>query len=128
MLDTAWWVDSFPRWLALGGGAGGSFVLIKWVLEQLLGRVQQRESAIDAGTQRLIEGLERRLTQESHRYDELEMRLEAFRHDLDECRKKHLESESEVIRLKAMVAGLGDARQHAQLIISAERKSDASSK
>ena len=99
-----------------------AFFITKLVLDTFLGRIQHRESAVDAGTQRLIEGLERRLEQESTRYDDLDRRLEAFRVDLDECRKKHLEAESEVMRLKAMITGLGDARQHAQLIVSAEKK------
>ena len=102
-------------WGASGVGAGGGFFIIKWLFEYVGGRMDKRAAALDQGTQLLIEGLEKRL-------DTVTERLDRVERDLADCRYKHAESEAEVLRLKAMMQGAGDAREHAALIIAAEKQ------
>lgn len=107
------WLSNVPAWASFGVGAGGGFVAFKFFLEWIAGRMDKRSDAIDAGTQRLIDGLEKRLTAVTERLDLVEK-------ELADCKRRHAESEAEVLRLKAIMQGQGDARQHAQLIVSNE--------
>ncbi|MXO64840.1 hypothetical protein GRI91_03625 [Altererythrobacter endophyticus] len=107
-------VDGIAPWAAFGGGAGAGFVFLKWFLEWVAGRMDRRADAIDAGTQRLIMGLESRVVALTERLDHVES-------ELTKCHKRHAESEAEVMQLKAMLQGAGAARNHAQTIIAAER-------
>ena len=109
------WLANVPAWASFGVGAGGGFVAFKFLLEWLAGRMDKQREGIDAGTQRLIAGLEKRLEAVTVRLDDVEK-------ELADCKRRHAESEAEVLRLKAIMRGMGDARQHAQLIVSSEKK------
>lgn len=75
--------------------------------------MDRRADALDKGTQRLIEQLEKRVGQ-------LEARLEKAEDALAECNRKHAESEAEVMRLKAVMQGYGEARDKVQLMEAAK--------
>lgn len=103
---------SLPGWLGASGVAGVGFAFTKWFLEWVGGRMDKRAAALDAGTQRLIEGLEKRL-------DSVTERLNVVERDLADCKLKHADAEAEVMRLQAMMQGYGDARQRVQTELSA---------
>ena len=44
-----------------------------------------------------------------------------LREGLRACERKHLESDAEVMRLKSMLQGFGEARERASLIIAADK-------
>lgn len=100
-----------------GFGASVGFFFVRWLAIFTAGRWDKREAQLDAGTKLLIE----QLTGEVRRLSD---RLEAVEHDLAECKKKHAETESELMQMRAANLGFGDARQHAQLIVSEELRKD----
>jgi uncharacterized protein YPO0396 len=75
------------------------------------------DDRIDAGTQRLIQNLEKRLDAVTERLDQAE-------DDLAECKRLHAASDAEVMRLKATLQGYGDARQMLQIDRSTEHKAE----
>lgn len=116
-----------------GGGMGLVFVVVRWTATFIAGRLDVREAKIDASTIRLIEGLEKRLDEETRsrieatertREVEAELRAELaeVRRELNECRTKHADAEARVKHLEATIQGLGDARQQAQVIIAKEKQ------
>lgn len=108
---------SLPGWLGAGGIAGVGFAFAKWFLEYVGGRMDKRAAALDAGTQRLIEGLEKRVNALTDRLDQVER-------DLAECNHKHALAEAEVAKLNAILLSRGEIRERAQLIVAAERLTD----
>ena len=107
--------ESLGNWLGLGAGAGGGFYAVRWFLEWLSGRHDKREAHLDLATENLIRALEDRLNAVMTRLDSAESALE-------DCKRRHAESEAQVLRLEATLRAQGDARQHAQLIIAAEKR------
>lgn len=110
---------------ATAGGTGGLvlFGLIK-LLDFISGRMDKQGEAnlasakrLDEATYKLIETLEKRL-------DELADRLGRVEGELIECRASHAQCETELTRLKAIMQGWGDAKDHAQAIIAAQRLVD----
>ena len=108
------WLENVPAWFGAGSGLGAGFFALKWLFEFIGGRMDRRADALDAGTQRLLAGMENRLNAVTERLDRVER-------ELADCQRKHAESEAKALRLEAMLQGAGDARQHAQLIIAAEK-------
>lgn len=108
-------------WATAGLGAGGGFVFIKWLFEFFAGRWDKKEAAIDAGMHQLIEELKEQIALVKADASELRERLRTVESDLAECKRMHSESETERLRLQAAMAGLGDARAQAALIIAAEK-------
>lgn len=108
------WADAFAAWLGLGAGAGGGFFAIRWLLEYFAGRLDKRTIQIDQATERLIQSLEDRIIG-------LVERLAKIESDLDECKHRHAESDAKVLKLEAILSAMGDARQHAALIVASER-------
>jgi hypothetical protein len=109
--------QSIANWFGIGAGAGGGFMAVRWFLEWVSGRVDKRTAHLDAATVRLIQALEERL-------ESVMLRLDKTEKDLTECKKLHSESEARVMHLEAVFKGLGDARQHAALIVAAEKAKD----
>jgi hypothetical protein len=111
----------FAQLAVASGTAGGSFglvfVAVRWAANFIAGRMDHKEAVVDAGTQRLIDRLEKQV-------DGLIERMERVDADLAECKRLHAESEADRMRLNALLQGYGDARQHAQLIVSAEKLKD----
>lgn len=112
------WLESLSGWFVGGASAGGGFVALRWMLEKIWGRMDKREAAIDAGTQRLIDALRIEL-------DRMSARVDRLQEGLDECKQKHAESEAEVMRLKAIMQGYGDVRQGAQVLAAVESLKEA---
>lgn len=121
------------------GVAGGSFGAgvwaaklvgqgIAWVVNTFIGRFDKREADLDAGVKELISQLRDQVKELKDECAGLKREVEDFRSRLNtaeaellECLKKHAESDARVLQLEAAQTGLGDAKQHAQLIVSAEK-------
>lgn len=107
--------------LAYGGATGAGLAIglqfMKWLLTFMAGRYDKHHETIDAGTQKLLENLNKRLDAVSDRLSKAEL-------DLDQCKEEHAKSRAEVMQLRAQLQGYGDARQHAALIVASEREKD----
>ena len=106
--------EQFGSVAALGGGAGGGFFIVKWFVEMIAGRLDKREARLDAGADKLIGALEKRI-------ETLTQRLDAVEHLLADCQRLHSKSEAEVMRLTAIVEAQGEIRQRAQQVVAADR-------
>lgn len=80
--------------VGVSGGAG--FFALKWVFEYFGGRMDKRAAALDAGTDRLLARLEKRV-------DELTKRVQTVEKELADCQSKHAESEAKAARLEALI-------------------------
>lgn len=80
--------------VGVSGGAG--FFALKWVFEYFGGRMDKRAAALDAGTDRLLARLEKRV-------DELTTRVQTVEKELADCQSKHAESEAKAARLEALI-------------------------
>jgi len=100
-----------------GMSFGFSFLVVRWFATFVAGRIDRKEANVDAGTQRLIERLEKQV-------DALLTRVTHIDEDLAECKRRHAESEAEVMSLKAQMQGYGKAREDAALIVASERLKD----
>lgn len=107
-------MESIGTVAALGAGGGGGFFMVKWLFEYFAGRHDAREQRIDGGTDKLIERLERRV-------EALTARLDKVESDLSDCKRKHAESDAEVLRLKAIIDGKGEIAQRAAQVVAADR-------
>lgn len=108
-------------WFSGGAGVGAGIYLFRWLFDWIGLRVDRREAVladgharIDKATQDLIGHLQARLETMNARITDLER-------ELDDCRKRDAEKDARIARLEAQALGFGDARQHAQLIVSQER-------
>lgn len=125
------------------GSAGGVFgvvmVAVRWTANFIAGRIDKKEATVDAGMTKLIADLNERIdmisksemaTREELRRDRAEFRAYQIETDkqLSECRRKHGESEAEVMQLRSMLQGYGDARQLAQMNASADKVSERARK
>lgn len=117
---------------AAGGTFGLTFVAVRWCANFIAGRLDRKEDRIDADMASLIEGLKERVDALTKSERELRAELSANREEfrtyqretdeqLRDCRRKHSESEAEVMQLRAMLQGYGDARQLAQVNASADK-------
>lgn len=106
--------ELFGGGAAVAAGGGTAFYAVRWVVEWMAGRQDKREARLDAGTDKLISGLERQLAAAL-------TRLEAVEKGLAECQRKHAESDAEVLRLRAIIDGKGEINQRAQAIVAADR-------
>lgn len=97
-----------------GGSFGLVFVAVRWSANFIAGRMDRKEAHLDAGTQRMIDRLERQV-------EALIERMTRIDEDLAECKRMHAESEADRMRLRAMLQGYGDARQVAQLKVAADK-------
>jgi hypothetical protein len=127
----------FGELVAVGTAGGFSLgvglAFCRWLLIFAAGRQDKREAQIDEATQRLISGLERRLDEETksrkaegERRDKVEEELRGelgeVKKALDECQRQHADARRELMELKGLTKGLGDAKQHAALIVAAEKQ------
>jgi len=90
------WTDSVAKLVAFGGGTGGGYIALKTVVQFFGGRLDKREAAVDAGSERLNKRLEDRL-------DKVEGRLDVAERELALCERKHALSEVKAARLEAML-------------------------
>lgn len=115
------WEAAFAQWAGLGAGAGGSFFAVRWFLEWLSGRYDKRVKQIDDATQQLITTLDNQMKS-------LILRLDSAEEALILCKQRHAESETNVLRLEAIIMAQGEGRQYAQRVISAERMEEHEAK
>jgi len=97
-------------WLARAIGRGGS-----WLMVFVTGRQDKREEHLDAANQRLYERMEAQIKG-------LTQRVDATERELRHCTEQHAEARAEVMELRAMMQGMGGAREHAALIVASEKK------
>lgn len=108
-------VASIAQWAA-GGGAGGlAFFGARWLMVFFTGRLDKREAYLDKATADLFTRLQTEVK-------ELRAEVTEARTQLEECQREHLATRRELSRLEGIVAGLGDAKQQAALIVAAERR------
>jgi hypothetical protein len=100
-----------------GIGAGIGFFAVRWLCVFMAGRWDKKEAQLDAATKLLIEQLQTQV-------GGLIGRLVQIEKDLADCKRMHSESEADRMRLNALLQGMGDARNHAQLIIADEKRKD----
>jgi chromosome segregation ATPase len=121
--------SDFAQLAVAGGSAGGMFglvmVAVRWAANFVAGRLDKKEAQLDASTQLLIQHLRDQVAILVGDCRELREWRASAEKDLFECKQRHAESEAEVMRLKATMQGYGDARDKAQLIVSAEKRKDA---
>lgn len=116
--------------LAYGGGTGVGIAVglqfVKWLLTFLTGRMDRQQEHLDESMRGLIDGLRAEI--DRMKLDAVQDRKEIAecRADLRRCERKHADSEATVARLEALMQGMGDARQHAQLIIAEDKRREQS--
>ena len=86
--------------------------------------MDKRADRIDAGTDKLIKNLQEQVDALLERERVREERLAKVEDDLAECKRRHAESEAEVMRLKAVIQGRGEVRDRVATIVAAERLAD----
>jgi Mg2+ and Co2+ transporter CorA len=95
---------------------------IAWLMVFFTGRHDKREEHLDAATREIIEALRDDVRGLRERVSAAETALLECQRKHAETERKNAESEAKVLKLEAMLAGLGDARQHAALIVAAEKQ------
>jgi septal ring factor EnvC (AmiA/AmiB activator) len=103
------------NWVVAGGGASIGFFTIRWLAIFFAGRFDKQAERIDKNQQLLVSQLQAQIASLIEWKAEVEVQLR-------ECQQKHADSEREVARLNGLLVGLGDARQHAALIVANEKK------
>ena len=118
---------------AFAGGFGfaSAFLLFKaiwsavqWVATFTTGRSDRREEQIDAATQRLLDALKGEVERLSDECTALRSRVSATEDELHDSREQHAECRKEVMELKGLIQGRGDARNDAARIVATDRVAD----
>lgn len=117
-------LDGLPAIFTGGVGLGAGLYFAMWFLNWLGARLDKKEAAvadgaarIDAATQKLIDRLQAQI-------DGLISRLSRVEAELDECRQRDAQKSEEIARLRGVIHGLGEARQHAATIVAQDRVTD----
>ena len=104
-----------------GFGVGTAFLFVRWAAHFIAGRIDHKEARVDAGMSSLIDGLKQQVEMlRADCMDLREWRTKAER-ELAQCKEQHAEANAKVKELEATLAGFGHARQHAALIVAAEK-------
>lgn len=101
--------------LSMGGGFGGAFFALRWFALFIADRKDKREEQLDADTRFVVEQLKDQVTS-------LMEKVRRMDEELDECRRGHAERDAEIMQLRAMMQGYGDARQEAARIVAMEKR------
>ena len=128
-------VTDAAAWVGTGAGAGAGFFFVRWLAVFMSSRWDKKEEQIDAGTQQVIALLREENTRlsESEKQTRAEMaamraefgsRMDGMERALRECERRHAEADAAQMQLRAMLQGSGDAKQHAALIVAAEKKAE----
>lgn len=96
--------------------------MVKWFVEWVSGRVDRKQDRVDEAVQQLITGLQEQVSAVAADNRQLREDMKVLEADLHECKRRHSESDAEVMRLKAMLQGYGDARNVAQIEIAAKKR------
>lgn len=116
---------SIAKWAATGATTGGGFAAlfygVRWLIEYFAGRMDKKADRLDADIRFVIDQLRAELKRVHEEHEEDRRRLdEAFRR-LDKCQEQHAEAKAEVMQLRAMIQGYGNARDMVQTDIAAGR-------
>lgn len=98
-----------------GFGLGFAFLFVRWLATFIAGRQDARLAHLDGASRLLVEQLQDQV----RALIEYNTTIDA---KLAECVERDIEKERRIAQLEGMMAGFGDARQHAQLIVAAEKK------
>lgn len=98
----------------MGFGLGTAFLFVRWLATFIAGRQDARLAHLDGASKLLITQLQDQV----RGLLEYNMTVDA---KLADCLERDIEKERRIAQLEGMMAGFGDARQHAQLIVSAEK-------
>lgn len=116
---------------ASGFGFASAFLVFKavwsaiqWIATFKTAREDRREAYIDAGTQQLLAGLREEVDRLSGECTTLRSRVTATENDLHASREQHAECRKEVMELRGLIQGRGDARNDAARIVAADRVTD----
>lgn len=93
-----------------GGSFGLVFVFVRWAANFVAGRIDKKADRLDAATEYLIGQLSGQVKTLLSRCNQIE--------------EHHAHCLEELASLRGYVDGMGSARQHAQLIVSAEKRKD----
>lgn len=116
--------ENILTWLSGGVGVGGGIVGGKWFLEWLSGRVDKREMAAEVMRKHLDGATGDIITMMSTQLDLLTKRQAHTDQLLEECREQHNIARQELATLRGLVHGMGEAKQIAQVALSADRLND----
>lgn len=104
-----------------GFGVGTAFLFVRWIASFIAGRIDRKEDRLDAGMGALIDGLREQIALLREDCTDLRSRVSNAEAELLECKKQHADSNARVKELEATLLGAGHARQHAALIVAAEK-------
>src|SRR5688572_8279143 len=104
---------------SMGLSMGGALLIVRWIVTFMADRTDKKEELLDTRTAALIRGLESRLDEEKEsRLDEIQRRiaveeelraaLRSVQAELEECTRRHGESEAEVARLSRLMMAQGE--------------------
>lgn len=116
--------ENLLTWLGGGVGVGGGVVGGKWFLEWLSGRVDRREQAAEVVRKHLDEATGNIISTMAKQIEGLVARQEHVDELLAECRDQHAKAQEELASLRGLVQGYGEAKQLAQVSLSADRLRD----
>jgi hypothetical protein len=116
--------ENILTWLGGGVGVGGGVVGGKWFLEWLSGRIDRREQAAEVVRKHLDEATGNIITTMANQIKALTERQEHVDELLSECREQHARAQEELASLRGLVQGWGEAKQLAQVNLSADRVVD----
>lgn len=90
-------------WGAGGAGAGVGFFTVRWFAVFMAGRWDKREEHLDATTRELIDQLRKQVSDLVASNAELRERVAVTDERLNDCLRKHIASDLEIARLRALV-------------------------
>ena len=100
-----------------GIGVGGGLYMVRWLMLFFAGRKDHQEARNDAATQLLIVQLQGQVGSLLDRCTLIETALE-------HCRDEHAECRKEVMELRGLIQGRGDARNESAAIVARDRVAD----
>lgn len=106
-------VGRLTEWTQNGIGLGIGLLVVR-LISMLIAQWNVKEERLEKGHKNLFE------TQQQQIASLLEWK-EQVEAALKECQQQHAASNLEVARLSGLLAGFGDAKQHAALIVAAEK-------
>lgn len=113
--------DTILQTLAFGGSAGFSlgfaFLFVRWLASFIAGRQDARTAHLDGATKLLIDQLQEQVKALIEHQETTERKLA-------ECMDRDIEKERRIAHLEGIQLGMGDARQHAALIVANEKLKD----
>lgn len=108
----------------VGAGISFGFVVVKWAANFIAGRLDKREAQVDAGTTQLLDRMNEEIERVSEECTTLRARVTVTEEDLRHCRDEHAQCRAELMELRGLIQGRGDARNEAAVIVARDRVAD----